>query len=100
LHRVGANQKGSNDYIVSVEKQLAMLVRFPATFATTSVAKQIHVRHRGASAEPTSGGGSRGTWKFEPFDLTALSRSLSCTTTRGDGSLRQTIEIGQPFATP
>jgi hypothetical protein len=52
----------------SLKKQLSMLslavgfVALDASIATTSVAKQSHVRHRSASADPVASSGIRGTW--------------------------------------
>ena len=53
---------------ISVKKQLLILViaigfaALEASLATTSVAKQTHVRHRSASAERIANKRSRGTW--------------------------------------
>ena len=53
---------------ISVKKQLSMavfaagFVAFEASLATPSVAKQSHVRHHSASAEPTAGRGSGEIW--------------------------------------
>jgi hypothetical protein len=53
---------------ISLKKRLSMLVfatgfvALEASLATTSVAKQSHVRHHSASAEPIADRGGRGTW--------------------------------------
>jgi hypothetical protein len=53
---------------ISLNKQLSMLVvaigfaALEASLATSSIAKQSHVRHQSASAERIADKGSRGTW--------------------------------------
>ena len=54
---------------ISIKRQLATKLAFAvgatalqAILVTTSVANQVHVRHRSATAESPAGHGSRGGW--------------------------------------
>src|SRR5215471_12376461 len=57
----------------ALKKRLSMLVFaagfavLEASLATTSVAKQNHVRHHSASAGPIADRGGRGTWKTSNY---------------------------------